>query len=120
MHSVSIYINNVRELNKNHYLCARIMDKQIKITFIVNPISGTSDKRHIIDLIPKYLDSSRFRWTIRYTEHKGHAAQFVGEAIEEGMDVVVAVGGDGTVNEVAWASFHAEAAMDSHVTSIFP
>ena len=67
------------------------MDKQIKITFIVNPISGTSDKRHIIDLIPKYLDSSRFRWTIRYTEHKGHAAQFVGEAIEEGMDVVDAI-----------------------------
>ena len=109
MHSVSIYINNVRELNKIHYLCARIMDKQIKILFIVNPISGTSDKRHIIDLIPKYLDSSRFEWTIRYTEHKGHAAQFVAEAIEAGTDVVV-----------AWASFHAEAAMDSHVTSIFP
>ena len=94
MHCVSNYTNNVRELNKNHYLCARIMEKQIKITFIVNPISGTSDKRHIIDLIPKYLDSSRFQWTIRYTEHKGHAAQFVGEAIEEGMDVVVAVGGN--------------------------
>ena len=108
---MSIYINNVRELNKNHYLCARIMDKQIKITFIVNPISGTSDKRHIIDLIPKYLDSSRFQWTIRYTEHKGHAAQFVGEAIEEGMDVVVAVGGDGTVNEVARSLVHTNTAL---------
>ena len=111
MHCVSNYTNNVRELNKNHYLCARIMDKQIKITFIVNPISGTSDKRHIIDLIPKYLDSSRFQWTIRYTEHKGHAAQFVGEAIEEGMDVVVAVGGDGTVNEVARSLVHTNTAL---------
>jgi YegS/Rv2252/BmrU family lipid kinase len=87
------------------------MDKQIKILFIVNPISGTSDKRHIIDLIPKYLDSSRFQWTIRYTEHKGHAAQFVGEAIEEGMDVVVAVGGDGTVNEVARSLVHTNTAL---------
>ena len=111
MHSVSIYINNVCELNKIHYLCARIMDKQIKILFIVNPISGTSDKRHIIDLIPKYLDNSRFQWTIRYTEHKGHAAQFVAEAIEAGTDVVVAVGGDGTVNEVARSLVHTNTAL---------
>ena len=77
------------------------MEKKTKIVFIVNPISGTSDKEHIIDLIPEYLDSRRFEWAIRKTEHKGHAAEFANEAISEGVDVVVAVGGDGTVREVA-------------------
>ncbi|MBP3711479.1 MAG: diacylglycerol kinase family lipid kinase [Bacteroidaceae bacterium] len=87
------------------------MDKRIRILFIVNPISGTSDKRHIIDLIPKYLDSQRFRWTLCYTERKGHAAELVGEAIKEGTDVVVAVGGDGTVNEVARSLVHTDVAL---------
>ena len=87
------------------------MEKKAKIVFIVNPITGTSDKSHIIDLIPKYLDSQRFEWTICKTEHKGHAAEFVGKATEEGADIVVAVGGDGTVNEVARSLIHSETAL---------
>ena len=87
------------------------MDKKIKIVFIVNPISGTSDKQHIIDLIPKHLDSNRFEWTIQKTEHKGHAAEYAGEAIREKVDVVVAVGGDGTVNEVARSLVHTDTAL---------
>lgn len=82
-----------------------------KIVFIINPISGTSDKSHIIDLIPEYLDSSRFEWTICKTEHKGHAAEFAAEAIRDGVDVVVAVGGDGTVNEVARSLVHTPTAL---------
>ena len=87
------------------------MDRQLKIVFIVNPISGTSDKSHIINLIPEYMDSSRFSWTIRKTEHKGHAAEFVKEAIKDKTDVVVAVGGDGTVNEVARSLIHTNTAL---------
>ena len=87
------------------------MDRQLKIVFIVNPISGTSDKSHIIDLIPEYMDSSRFSWSIRKTEHKGHAAEFVKEAIKDEADVVVAVGGDGTVNEVARSLIHTNTAL---------
>ncbi len=87
------------------------MSKRIKILFIVNPISGTSDKEHILSLIPKYLDSQRFEWSIRKTEHKGHAAEFSGEAIRDGVDVVVAVGGDGTVNEVARSLVHTDTAL---------
>ena len=87
------------------------MDRQLKIVFIVNPISGTSDKSHIINLIPEYMDSSRFSWSIRKTEHKGHAAEFVKEAIKDEADVVVAVGGDGTVNEVARSLIHTNTAL---------
>ena len=89
----------------------RKMNKRIKILFIVNPISGTSDKEHILNLIPKYLDNRRFEWSIRKTEHKGHAAEFSGEAIRDGVDVVVAVGGDGTVNEVARSLVHTDTAL---------
>ena len=87
------------------------MNKKTKIVFIVNPISGTSDKQHIIDLIPKYLDRRRFEWTICMTQHKGHAAEFVAKATKEGTDIVVAVGGDGTVNEVARSLIHTETAL---------
>jgi len=87
------------------------MEKRTKIVFIVNPISGTTGKQHILDLIPEYLDNSRFDWTIRWTEHKGHAAEFTDEATREGVDVVVAVGGDGTVNEVARRLVHTNTAL---------
>ncbi len=87
------------------------MDRKAKIVFIVNPISGVSDKEHIINLIPKYLDSERFDWKIFKTERKGHAAEFAHEAIREGVDVVVAVGGDGTVNEVARSLVHTDTAL---------
>lgn len=47
------------------------------------------------------MDKTRFDWSICYTEYAGHAAEIAHRAAEEGVDVVVAVGGDGTVNEVA-------------------
>lgn len=41
--------------------------------------------------------------TIRFTNHPGHATSLASDAAAEGYDIVVAVGGDGTVNEVARA-----------------
>lgn len=87
------------------------MEKLSKIVFIVNPISGTSDKNRIIDLIPKYMDSHNFDWTICRTEYRGHATILANEASKEGADVVVAVGGDGTINEVARSLIHTETAL---------
>ena len=87
------------------------MDKRTKIVFIINPISGTSDKKHIIDLISDYMDSDRFDWTICRTEYRGHAVTIANEASKEGADVVVAVGGDGTVNEVARSLIHTDTAL---------
>ena len=87
------------------------MDKKTKIVFIVNPISGTSDKSQIIDLIPEFLDGERFDCSIRWTERKGHAAEFTDQAVREGAEVIVAVGGDGTVNEVARRLIHTDTAL---------
>lgn len=81
------------------------------IWFIVNPISGTHDKEKIIAKIPEYFPDTRFAIHIKYTEYAGHAAEIAREAVAEGVDIVVAVGGDGTVNETARALIHSNTAL---------
>ncbi len=72
-----------------------------KALFIVNPVSGGKKKDGVPQLIHKYLDASVFDAAIVFTHGASHARQIAKEAIEENYDLVVAVGGDGTVNEVA-------------------
>ena len=71
-----------------------------KILFIVNPISGTQKKKRIEKWIEEGLDKSQFRSSIIHTTHAGHATEISKKAVEDGVDIIVAVGGDGTVNEV--------------------
>ena len=89
----------------------KIMQNKVSVWFIVNPISGTTDKSRIVNLIPTYMDAARFDVKIWYTEFRGHAAQYANQAVEQGIDVVVAVGGDGTVNEVARSLIHTRTAL---------
>lgn len=73
-----------------------------KITFIVNPISGSLRRRKDVEsLLDKYLDKSIYQPEIIFTEYAGHAIEISKNARENGSDIVVAVGGDGSVNEVA-------------------
>ncbi len=76
------------------------MSKQ-NILFIINPISGGKDKLKIPALIDTVLDKSRFSPNFSFTEYVGHAAEIAEEASGRNFDLLVAVGGDGTVNEVA-------------------
>ena len=61
------------------------------VWFVVNPISGTSDKQRIVDLIPQYLPASDFRVRVCYTQYSGHAAEIAHAAVSGHVDVVVAV-----------------------------
>lgn len=72
-----------------------------KIVFIVNPTSGTKNKERILELIPAIFDATEWIVEIRKTEYAGHAEILANEAVTEGASAVIAVGGDGTVNEVA-------------------
>ena len=87
--------------------------KQTKtsITFIVNPISGTTSKDALPDILEEVLDKQRFEWRVVYTEYAGHAAVLARECVDGGVDVVAAVGGDGTVNEVARSLVHSKTAL---------
>lgn len=73
------------------------------IAFIVNPIAGTKTKNRLSKLIRESLDSRLFSPTLVVTEYAGHATQLAEHFALEGYYAVVAVGGDGTVNEVATA-----------------
>jgi YegS/Rv2252/BmrU family lipid kinase len=71
------------------------------IAFIVNPISGTKAKNRVAKLIRELLDTRQFAPTVVATEYAGHATQLAQHFAMEDYYAVVAVGGDGTVNEVA-------------------
>ena len=82
-----------------------------KAVFVINLISGTSDKAAIPGLIDLYLDKEKFEYEIAITQYAGHASEIAAKAKDDGVDVVVAVGGDGTVNEVARAIVHSDTAL---------
>lgn len=82
-----------------------------KILYIVNPISGTRSKRSIANEAEALTNRNVYDVNVRFTEYKGHASFLTKEAVAQGLDVVVAVGGDGTVNEVARALVHSPTAL---------
>lgn len=74
---------------------------KINILFIINPISGGRGKRRIPDFIDKYLNKEKFSPNFVFSEYVGHASELADEAATKNFDVIVAAGGDGTINEVA-------------------
>lgn len=72
-----------------------------RIVFLVNPISGIGKQKGIEKLIEERLDKTRYFPSVVYTEAPGHAAELSRKAASDQVDIVVAVGGDGTVNETA-------------------
>lgn len=81
------------------------------VLFIMNPISGTASKAGIPDIIEAHLDRELFDYDIKLTEYANHAAELAKQAVSENVDIVVAVGGDGTVNEVARSLVHTQTAL---------
>lgn len=74
-----------------------------KIRFIINPISGIGKKGGLPQLIEETLDLTMFDYDIAYTEYKKHAAILAKQSTLEGVNIVCAVGGDGSVHEVGTA-----------------
>ncbi len=74
---------------------------QQKIRFIINPFSGLSRKKNVPAIIKKNIDTAKFTYDIAFTEYAGHAIELAKQAVAENYDAVIAVGGDGSVNEVA-------------------
>lgn len=80
------------------------MAEKLKLMAIINPISGTDGgKSTMPQVIAQAIDHMRFDVDTRFTQYAGHATALAAEAIAAGCHGVLAVGGDGTVNEVASA-----------------
>lgn len=87
------------------------MSPKKKILFIINPISGTRSKKLIIKQLYERINQEIYEIEVRYTERAGHAEVIAAQAAAEGIYCVTAIGGDGTINEIARSLIHTETAM---------
>jgi len=75
------------------------MDKH-RICFIHNPVSGTRRNTKFDELVKLNLDLDKFDYNIWETKSPKDAMRLASDATRAGFEIVVACGGDGTVNEV--------------------
>ena len=97
-------------ISQNQLRCMNGADKK-NIAFIVNPKSGTQGKDHILKLVDERLDKDKYRAEVLYTGYAGHAVEIAARKAEESAWAVVAVGGDGTINEIARSLVHTRTAL---------
>lgn len=72
------------------------------VLVIINPIAGVRPKDEIPALVREVMsEADGFDLDVRFTERAGHASEMAREAVRRGVDTVVAIGGDGTINETA-------------------
>lgn len=72
-----------------------------KILLIVNPISGIYHSENLEKIVFNTLDSQKYEVFLEYTKYKHHGRELARQGLAAEMDVIAAVGGDGTINEVA-------------------
>ena len=82
-----------------------------QIVFIINPQSGNHSKAHILSCIDERMDKNKYGIEIVYTSYAGHATKIAAQKAREKAYAVIAVGGDGTVNEVARSLVHTTTAL---------
>jgi len=73
----------------------------MRTLIIINPTSGTKNKAFVERIIENHLPEDEFNYVIEYTVGPSHATDLAASAAKDGFDLVLAVGGDGTVNETA-------------------
>lgn len=71
-----------------------------RMLLIVNPISGVGRQKKIERLLKDNLNQDLYDYEVRYTERIHHGTDLARQGADEGFDVVVAVGGDGSINDV--------------------
>lgn len=77
----------------------------------MNPISGVKRKAKLPDQIQQYLDHDKFDYRIEISAYAGHATVLAQKAVDEHVDVVISVGGDGSVNEIGRVLMHTDVTL---------
>jgi diacylglycerol kinase (ATP) len=87
------------------------MTEREKILFIINPVSGSNRRKNMPALIKANIDQGRLDVSIAITESRGHATQLAGDALKHDIKKIVAIGGDGTINETARVLINTDASF---------
>ena len=87
------------------------MDQPRRLLLIINPVSGVGDKNDIEALVYTHLEPLGYEIMTNYTCARGDATRLAENAVKSGYYGVIAVGGDGTVNETATALCDTDTAL---------
>ena len=83
----------------------------ITISFIINPVSGRKNPDKVLQTIKKHIDRSIYQPQFLVTSYAGHAYYLAKQEVTSGTQLIIVVGGDGTVNEVASALMGSKTCM---------
>ncbi|AJR04045.1 diacylglycerol/lipid kinase family protein [Siansivirga zeaxanthinifaciens] len=72
-----------------------------KIHFIINPVAGKGNNSLSYKHLKSFFNKEQYQIVIKQSTHKKHAVTLTQDSVNEQADVIVACGGDGTINEVA-------------------
>jgi diacylglycerol kinase (ATP) len=72
----------------------------MRYKIILNPTSGRGTAEEAIPVVESQFTTNNIAFELVRTEAPEHAVELARDAAEQGFDVVVAAGGDGTANEV--------------------
>jgi diacylglycerol kinase family enzyme len=81
---------------------------------VVNPASGAGKGYRLWGQISSALKRSIGSFDFAFTDHRGHGTSLTRQALDEGYDLIVAVGGDGSINEVVNGFFEGRKLISSH------
>lgn len=73
----------------------------IHIHFIINPIAGSGNHNINQEFLESFFDKAFYNVTVKFSVYKNHTTQLTLESVAQNPDIIVACGGDGTINEVA-------------------
>ncbi len=76
------------------------------VHFIVNPIAGKGGAVMDMATLSKHFNATEYQITIKVSDYAGHATKLTKESLNDGAKIIVACGGDGTINEVASCLVH--------------
>jgi len=85
--------------------------EQKKVFLVINRHAGHKEGAKALEVVVPYLMKKDCLVEYSFTDHRKHATELAEKAAADGFDIVVAVGGDGTVNEVAQGLYGAGVKM---------
>lgn len=83
----------------------------MKVLFIVNPYSGIKDWEEVVQYIKRFWGGTKHKLEIAAIWKVGDGEMLARKAASDRFDMVVAVGGDGTINEIARGLLHTDTAL---------